>query len=134
MDTAPHYAVVTAAPAAFDATVEALKAALAAQGFGIMCEIDVSGTLKKKLDADTPRTLILGACNPHLALRAVTAAPDIATLLPCNVVVRQQGEQVEIAMVNPVMMAMLIRHPEVDAVATEADQRLRAAINAVING
>jgi uncharacterized protein (DUF302 family) len=132
MDSVPHYAVVTVSPAAFDATVEAVKAALSGQGFGVMCEIDVSGTLKKKLDADTPRTLILGACNPQLALRALTAVPDIATLLPCNVVVRQQGERVEIAMVNPSMMAKLIDHPEVDAVATEADQRLRAAINSVV--
>ncbi|MBF0095738.1 MAG: DUF302 domain-containing protein [Magnetococcales bacterium] len=132
MDSVPHYAVVTVSPVAFDATVEAVKAALSAQGFGVMCEIDVSGTLKKKLDADTPRTLILGACNPQLALRALTAVPDIATLLPCNVVVRQQGERVEIAMINPLMMANLIAHPEVDAVATEADQRLRAAIDSVV--
>ncbi len=134
MENMPHYAMITPSPLSFDATVEALRAALAAQGFGILCEIDVSTTLKKKMNADYPRTVILGACNPPLALRVLTAAPDIATLLPCNVVVRMTGDQVEMAAINPMVMAMMIAHPEVDAVAKEADKRLRSAIEAVAGG
>ncbi|MEO5355232.1 MAG: DUF302 domain-containing protein [Magnetococcus sp. XQGC-1] len=129
-----HYAIVAQSHVSFAATVEAVRAALAAQGFGILCEIDVSGTLKKKLDADYPQTVILGACNPPLALRALTAEADIATLLPCNVVIRMQGEQVEIAAINPLVMSALIAHPEVEAVAQEADKRLRAAIGSVVGG
>ena len=131
METMPHYAIIAQAPTSFEATVEALRTALSAQGFGVLCEIEVSNILKKKLDADYPKTVILGSCNPNLALRALTAAPDIATLLPCNVVVRMNGDQVEIAAINPSVMAMMIQHPEVDAVAQEVDKRLRAAINAV---
>ncbi|MBF0161750.1 MAG: DUF302 domain-containing protein [Magnetococcales bacterium] len=131
METASHYAIVVPVHTSFDATVEALRVSLAAQGFGILCEIDVSATLKKKLDVEHPRTLILGACNPPLALRALTAVPDIATLLPCNVVVRMQGDRVEIATINPAAMAQMIQHPEIDAVAQEVDKRLRAALDAV---
>ncbi|MEO5339764.1 MAG: DUF302 domain-containing protein [Magnetococcus sp. MYC-9] len=127
-----RYAIITQAHTPFETTVEALREALAAQGFGILCEIDVSTTLKKKLDADYPRTVILGACNPPLALRALTAEPDIATLLPCNVVVRMKGDRVEIAAINPLVMSMMIDHPEVTAVAQEADKRLRAAMDAVL--
>lgn len=132
MEHIPHYAIVVQSNASFDATVASIRAALAEQGFGVLCEIDVSATLKKKLDADYPQTLILGACNPPLALRALTAEPDIATLLPCNVVVRMKGEQVEIAAINPMVMSMMIAHPEIEAIAKEADKRLRLAMAAVV--
>ncbi|MBF0401493.1 MAG: DUF302 domain-containing protein [Magnetococcales bacterium] len=128
----PHYAIVFPSPLSFDDTVAAIRTALAAESFGILCEIDVSGTLHKKLGAEYPKTVILGACNPPLALRALTAVPDIATLLPCNVVVRMNGAQVEIAAINPIMMATMIASPEVEAVAKEADERIRRAIQAVV--
>ncbi|MEO5364591.1 MAG: DUF302 domain-containing protein [Magnetococcus sp. DMHC-8] len=134
MTATPHYAIIAPAHTPFDDTVAAMRAALAKQGFGILCEINVSATLKQKLDADYPKTVILGACNPPLALRALTAAPDIATLLPCNVVVRMTGEQVEIAAINPLIMASMIAHPEVEAVAMEADRRLRLAMDEVARG
>lgn len=132
MEPMPQYAIVVQSNDSFEATVAAMRAALAEQGFGILCEIDVSATLKKKLDAEYPKTVILGSCNPPLALRALTAAPDIATLLPCNVVVRMNGEQVEIAAINPMVMASMIAHPEIEAIAKEADKRLRKAMAVVV--
>ncbi|MBF0460663.1 MAG: DUF302 domain-containing protein [Magnetococcales bacterium] len=132
MESTPHYAIVAQTHLAFDEAVTALRTALAAQGFGILCEIDVAATLRKKLEVDYPRTVILGTCNPPLALRALTAEPDLATLLPCNVVVRMRGDRVEIAAINPLVMTTLIAHPEVESVAQESDKRLRAAIAAVV--
>ncbi|MBF0180592.1 MAG: DUF302 domain-containing protein [Magnetococcales bacterium] len=132
METEPaSYAVIRQTTLSFDATVETLRNALADQGFGILCEIDVSATLKKKLDADYPKTLILGACNPPLALRALTAVPDISVFLPCNVVVRMHGAAVEVAVINPLIMAEMIHHPEIGAVAQDADARLRNVLNSL---
>ncbi|MBF0125912.1 MAG: DUF302 domain-containing protein [Magnetococcales bacterium] len=131
-DTTTPYALKKTVASDFDTTVQAIKAALAEQGFGILTEIDVATTLKKKLNVDTPKTLILGACNPHLAHRAMLAVPDVSVFLPCNVVVREnpQGE-VEIAAMNPEAMGAMIRHPELSNVAAEADKRIRTAMNAV---
>lgn len=126
------YALKKSVSTDFDTTVAAIKAALAEQGFGILTEIDVSGTLKKKLDVLTPRTLILGACNPHLAHRALQAVPDVSVFLPCNVVVREnQAGQVEIVAMNPNAMGQMINHPELLVVAAEADKRISTALNAV---
>ena len=72
----------------FDETLEAVRAALGDQGFGILTEIDLAGTFKKKLDKDTAPQVILGACRPQLAYEAVSNEPAVAALLPCNVVVR----------------------------------------------
>ncbi|MEO5332640.1 MAG: DUF302 domain-containing protein [Magnetococcus sp. YQC-5] len=126
------YALKKTVSSDFDTTVTAIKAALAEQGFGILTEIDVSATLKKKLDVETPRTLILGACNPHLAHRALQAVPDVSVFLPCNVVVREnQRNEVEIAAMNPQAMGAMINDPELIIIAAEADQRIHTALNAV---
>ncbi|MBF0285787.1 MAG: DUF302 domain-containing protein [Magnetococcales bacterium] len=126
------YAILKPVSLGYDEAVSAIRAALAEQGFGILSEIDVAATLKKKLGVDHPPTLILGACNPPLAHRAMSAAPDIAVLLPCNVVVRVNAAGgVEIAAVDPMVMARMIDHPEVGQVALEADKKIRAALAAV---
>ncbi|MBF0628590.1 MAG: DUF302 domain-containing protein [Magnetococcales bacterium] len=132
IDTTTPYALKKRVSTDYETTIQAIKAALAEQGFGIMTEIDVTATLKKKLDVDGPRTLILGACNPHLAHRALTAVPDVSVFLPCNVVVREHpAGGIEIAAMNPQAMGMMINHPELMIVAAEADQRIRTALNAV---
>lgn len=110
----------------FSSALERTVAALKTEGFGILTEIDVRETMKKKLDVDFPPYKILGACNPPLAHRALSAAPEVGLLLPCNVTVRQLDEDwVEIALLDPVMMMDVVANPELQAVATEALARLK---------
>lgn len=107
-------------------TVDALKE----QGFGVLTEIDVQATMKNKLDVDFRPYTILGACNPPLALRALTAAPEVGLLLPCNVTVAQVEDHVfEVSAIDPTQMLAMIDNPELVTVAVEAQSRLRQAIN-----
>jgi len=108
----------------FDDAVGATKEALAQQGFGVLSEINLQAVLKKKLGVDYPPTLILGACNPQLAHRALTAEPDVAALIPCNVVVREIDNVIEIAAVNPAILNTLLDHPQIKEVAKEGEERL----------
>lgn len=107
-----------------------VQAALAEQGFGVLTEIDVQATLKKKLDVDTAPYVILGACNPKLAHRALQGEPAIGLLLPCNVVLTQDGDDVVVLAAAAREMFTVVRDasPEVKAVADEADAKLRAAL------
>jgi uncharacterized protein (DUF302 family) len=102
-------------------TVEALKA----EGFGVLTEIDVKETMKKKLGVDFAAYKILGACNPPLAHRALSAAPEVGLLLPCNVTVRQlEDGMVEVGLIDPLAMMAVVENPELAAVAEEARARL----------
>lgn len=113
--------------------VEQVTAALKEQGFGVLTEIDVKATLKKKLDVDTRPYVILGACNPPLAHQALQAEPDVGLLLPCNVIVYEDeatGGSV-VSIVNPMAMMQVTGNPALDAVAAQADSRLRQVIAAL---
>ncbi len=102
-------------------TIEALKA----EGFGVLTEIDVKETMKKKLDVDFSPYKILGACNPSLAHKALTIAPEVGLLLPCNVVVRQLEENVsEVSLVDPLGMMAVVGNPDLQGVAQEARSKL----------
>lgn len=126
------YGITVRLPAAFASTVERVRAALKEQGFGILTEIDVQATLREKLDAEMEQYVILGACNPPLAHRALDADRDIGLLLPCNVVVRAAGPDVTLVQaLDPQVMVQVTGRPELKDVADEAAARLRAALDAL---
>jgi uncharacterized protein (DUF302 family) len=115
----------------FATTVEAVREALAGQGFGVLTEIDVTATLKAKLGHDMEDYLILGACNPPLAHRALDADRSIGLLLPCNVVVRREGDHTLVQALDPNAMVALTGLPALQPVADEAAARLDAALAAL---
>ena len=109
----------------FQPALERVVAALQAEGFGVLTEIDVKETLKKKLDVDFRPYKILGACNPSLAYRALSAAPEVGLLLPCNVTVAQADDgAIDIALVDPLSMLGVLPNPEIKPIADEARARL----------
>lgn len=115
----------------FDAAVARTREALAEQGFGVLTEIDVQATLKVKLDLDMEPYLVLGACNPQLAHQALEVERDIGLLLPCNVVVRRDGNRTLVQALDPQVMVSLPALPALQPVADEAGRRLSAALQAV---
>lgn len=119
----------------FASALERTVAALKTEGFGVLTEIDVRETMKKKLDVDFPPYKILGACNPPLAHRALSAAPEVGLLLPCNVTVRQLDEDsVEIALLDPMLMVDVVANPDLQAVAGEALARLKRVQDILAKG
>ena len=107
-------------------------AALQQQGFGVLTEIDVRATLKKKLDVDFKKYIILGACNPALAWQGFQAEPDIGLLLPCNVIVYENGPaQSRVAVLDPIVQLGITGRDDITALATEARTRLERALNAL---
>lgn len=116
----------------FDAAIEKVTAELATEGFGILSDIDVAATLKKKLGEDMAPYRILGACNPALAHQALTAVPDIGLLLPCNVLVREDDSgKVQVSFMDPASVLGLVDHPDVVPLAGQVKAKLERVLAAV---
>lgn len=124
-----NYTLSTVLSQDFPTTVSAVREALTAQGFGVISEIDLCATLRSKLGVDLLPQLILGACRPDLAHRAIVADPSVATVLPCNVVVRSIDPGTTVVEVfNPAVMAGLTGGDAMRTVARDAGERLRAML------
>ena len=134
IQTAPRLGLTVRLNKNFDEALTQVTAALKAEGFGVLTEIDMKETLKKKLDVDFRPYKILGACNPPLAYRALSTAPEVGLLLPCNVTVSYVEEHVtEIAIIDPVSMLGFVNHPDLEPVAEEARARLDRVAKALQN-
>lgn len=113
----------------FEDAISKVTENLKQEGFGILTEIDVKETLKKKLDVDFRRYKILGACNPQLAYQALQAEDKIGIMLPCNVVVQERdGGKVEVSAVDPVASMMAIQNPKLGAIAAQVQAKLKKVI------
>ena len=115
----------------FDAAVAATRTALSGQGFGVLTEINVQATMKKKIDKDMEEYLILGACSPHHAWRAISAEAPIGLLLPCNVIVVRQDGDVIVSAVEPSAMFKVVEREDVAPLAKEVGDLLSAAVAAI---
>ena len=131
MNTVGSYALETTTLRPFDEAIARATELLAAQGFGIVTEIDMQATLKKKLDVDVRPYKVLGACHPGFAKRALEAAPHVGVFLPCNVVVWDEGSRRVVAAMEPNVMAQVMDHPELRAIAGEVSERMRAVVAAI---
>ncbi len=116
----------------FDEAIETVTEELGKEGFGVLTEIDVQATLKKKLGEDMPPYRILGACNPPLAHQAVTAVPEIGLLLPCNVLVREDDEgKVHVSFMDPGSVLGLVDNPDVEPLAKQVREKLERVLAAL---
>ncbi|MDG0866650.1 DUF302 domain-containing protein [Candidatus Lucifugimonas marina] len=128
------YGIVRNTNLELDNAVEAVTEALAEEGFGILTQIDVQATLKKKLDIDRPKYLILGACNPSLANNVLNAEPWAGLLLPCNVVVQEIDGGTQIAFMDPEVIQRETGNSEVFKTACDAKERLIRVANSLPGG
>ncbi|MFN8459493.1 MAG: DUF302 domain-containing protein [Anaerolineae bacterium] len=125
MNTVTQLGLTVRLNSTYEAALSRVTDALKAEGFGVLTEIDVKATLKQKLDVDFRPYKILGACNPPLAYRALTAAPEVGLLLPCNVTVAQAEEGlIDVSLIDPLMMMGVMDNPALQPIATEARARL----------
>ncbi|MFO7539835.1 MAG: DUF302 domain-containing protein [Chloroflexota bacterium] len=132
--TVTDYGIRTRVNLPYEQAIEKVTAALKEEGFGVLTEIDVKATLKKKLDVDFRRYVILGACNPVLANQALNEELEIGLLLPCNVIVydNENGGSA-VSIVDPISMLGVVANPSLDKIADEARARLQRVIASLEN-
>jgi uncharacterized protein (DUF302 family) len=126
-----NYYIEKTIDAPFDETVSRVKEALKAEGFGVLTEIDVKETLKKKIDVDFRRYQILGACNPSYAHKALQTERMVGTMLPCNVIVQEGDGGTDVAAIDPIASMQAIDNPSLAEIATVIRGKLRTVIDAL---
>jgi uncharacterized protein (DUF302 family) len=115
----------------FDEAVSQLESALKKEGFGVLCHIDIQAKLKEKLGVESPRYVILGACNPPIAHKALQEDVNLGLLLPCNAIVYERDGRVYAGVVDAPKMLSITGHPQMEPLAREVNERLRRALDAV---
>lgn len=116
----------------FDKAIETVTAALKEEGFGVLTEIDVKETLKKKIDVDFKKYKILGACNPEFAHKALKSEDKIGVFLPCNVIVEENDNgEIEVSAVDPISSMQAAKNDSLEKIATEVQQKLKKIINSL---
>lgn len=115
----------------YEEALEKVRAGLGNEGFGILTEIDVQATLKKKLDVDFDKYIILGACNPPAAYKALQSEQDIGLMLPCNVIVYEKEDKVFVSAIRPSVAMAMIDNPDLATVAEDIETRLKSVIDMV---
>jgi len=123
-----YYHTTTLKDLSFEEAIEKVTNALKEEGFGVLTEIDVQATLKKKLDEDFRPYRILGACNPPFAHKALLAEDKIGAMLPCNVIVQQRDNEIEVSAVDPVASMQAVENDKLEGIAKEIRDKLRSAI------
>ena len=134
MPTAASYTLSATTEHGFDAAVEAVRRELKAEGFGVLCDIDVQANMREKLGVDLEPYMILGACNAPLAHQALSAEPELGALLPCNVVVYRRNGDTHISAIDAERMLSIVENDELQAVAAEVRDRLAAVVDRASRG
>lgn len=125
------YGISKTVSLSFQHAVDKVTDELKKEGFGVLTTIDVSDTLKKKINVDFPKYIILGACNPPFAHQSLTAEEEIGLLLPCNVIVYEKNNTTHVAAFDPMVMGKIIENPAIEPIAAEIRERLARVIAAV---
>ena len=125
MDVTTDFTYKTSLNLPYEEAIEKVTEELKKEGFGVLTEIDVKATMKKKLDVDFRNYKILGACNPNLAHQALETELDIGALLPCNVIVYEEDNGSVVGIVDPISMLDVVDNPDLDPIANEALERLK---------
>ncbi len=126
-----QYGFSRVVPHSYDVALERVTEELKKEGFGVLTSIDVRETLRKKLGVEFPRYMILGACNPPFAHRALKAEEQIGLLLPCNVIVYEKGDQVVVAAFDPMVMTLVLEEGEIRPIAEEVKAKLERVVSRV---
>ena len=130
--TASTYTLSGTTPQPFDEAVTRVRDELAAEGFGVLCEIDVQATLREKLSEEIEPYLILGACNPPLAHRALETEPDLGVLLPCNVVVYERNGTTHVSAIDADRMLSIVGNDALTPIAADVRKRLAAVVERAV--
>ena len=127
-----YYHAKTLKGLSFEEAVEKTKVALKTQGFGVLSEIDIQGTLKEKIGVDFRKYRILGACNPGFAHKALSAEDKIGVFLPCNIIVQELANgDIEVAAVDPVASMVSVKNPALEGIASEVQSKIATAVAAI---